>query len=186
MFGGMRLGCTTSSWGGYHRIMKYPELEETHKHQQVQILMVMGKVFHFTSVSVICPSENCSASLLGFLFSLSCVDGTCSDLQDEGGSFLDKFKKGFMQNLLGLYLLEGDTGEPDRGGRSCVSVCICCGLWDWREGLALVWAPLGSFSNGRQSCWISLWGLEIFYFLPKMLSFGTLFLVLYFFSDFSL
>lgn len=51
--------------------------------------------------------------LLGFLFSLSWVDGACSDLQDEGGSFWDKFslKKGyrFMQKFLGLYLLVGGT-----------------------------------------------------------------------------
>lgn len=127
-------------WEDYHRIMKYLDLEETHKDHQFQILMVMGKVFHFTSVSVICASKSCSAGLLGFLFYLSWVDGTCSHLQDEGGSFLDKFKKGFMQKLLGLYLSVGDTGEPDRGGSSCVSVCIC-GLWGCRKGLALVWAP---------------------------------------------
>lgn len=90
-----------------------------------------------------------------------------------------------MQKLLALSLSVGDIGEPDRGGSSCVSVCICYGLWGWREGLALVWAPLESFSNGRQSCWISLWGLETLSFLPKMLSFGTLFWFCIF-SDFSL
>lgn len=159
--------------------MKYPELEGIHKDHQVQILLVMGKVFHFTSVLVIYHSENCFTGLLGFLFSLPWVDGACSDLWDEGGSFLDKFSPrkhyGFMQKLLGWYLLVGDTGEPDRGDSSCVSVCICCGLWGWRERpwFGPLWNLLAMIDSLVR---IVLWGLEtLFFFFYLKCSFGTLF-----------
>lgn len=75
-------------------------------------------------------------------------------------SIMDSCRSSLVCSYWWVMLEVGDAGEPDRVDSSCVSVCISCGLWDWRERQALVWALWDLLTTVDSLVRLVLWGLE--------------------------